>query len=282
MKRFILYLSVLSLLFVSVRNMPAFCSFHKQAKNEWVEHKSDHFLIYYKDSISPSYIKQFTRKCEQYYDVITERLGFNRFDFWLWEDRAKIFLYSTHKEYVRDAQRPTWSGGLVHVRKKTISTFYGKKDFFDTTLPHELAHIILREFIGMRTRAPLWFDEGVACVNEKDSPRKYLLRAKKLVDRDITMTVPEMEKITSSDELIIPSVFYSMAASLMIFLLEDYKKKLFVKFCKELKEKNNFYKAMKKVYGIENAEVLNTKFLAFLKSGKYNSIMKKKSYSVKW
>ena len=282
MRWFILYLLILALLFTGIASAPFSFASHDNPNDEWLEQKSDHFLIYYKETIPTSYVAEFIRRCEQYYNLITERLGFNRFNFWLWDDRATIFLYSTKEEYLANTQRPKWSGGSVQVKKKIIDTFYGKKDFFDTVLPHELSHIILREFIRTRTRTPLWFDEGVACVNEKDSPRKYLLAAKKMLDSNVAMTVPEMEKITSPDELIIPSVFYATSASLMIFLLEDYKKLKFVQFCKDLKEKNNFYKSMNRIYGIKNAEVLNTKFVAFLKSNKYNSILGKKSYDVKW
>ena len=282
MKRFILYLLVLVLLCTGVVDTPFSFASRRKPKSDWLEEKSDHFLIYYKRTIPTSYIKEFTRRCERYYDVITERLGFNRFDFWLWDDRATIFLYSNNEEYLKETKRPAWSGGSVQIKKKIINTFYGKKDFFDTVLPHELSHIVLREFIRRRTRTPLWFDEGVACANELDSPRKYLMVAKKMVANNVAMTVPEMERITNPKELIIPSVFYAMSASLVIFLLENYKKKRFVRFCKELKEKNNFYKAMNKIYGIKNAEKMNAKFVAFLNSKKYNSIVNKKSYSVKW
>ena len=134
----------------------------------WKEAKSEHFIISYRSGIPVDYVKEFTRKCERYYVLVTNRLGFNRFDFWLWEKRTKIFIYKTRADYLKATGRPGWSGSSVHVKKRFINTFYFEKGFFDTILPHELTHIILREFIGFKTEAPLWFDEGVASANEKD------------------------------------------------------------------------------------------------------------------
>ena len=272
-KRLISCLLVFILVFISVTSSVA---------SEWNEHKSTHFIIYYHPDISNQYIREFTRRCERYYGVITDRLGFTRFDFWLWEDRAKIFIYNTRDEYLKETGRAWWSGASVHIKKKHISTFYFEEGFFDVILPHELTHIILREFIGRNTKAPLWFDEGVACANEKDSYVKYLLVAKGLVEKGIYLSVPQLEKITDGKNLIVPNVFYATSASLIIFLLEDYKKRYFMEFCKELRDRNGFYKSMDKVYGIKDAEDLNVKFLRFLKSRSYEDIVNKESFNVEW
>ena len=251
-------------------------------RGSWNEYKSTHFIIYSHPSISNKYVREFTRTCERYYNLITERLGFNRFDFWLWEDRAKIFIYKSREEYLKETQRSEWSAASVHIRKNFINTFYFEEDFFDTILPHELTHIILREFIGLKTKAPLWFDEGVACANEEGSYLIYLLVTKGFAEKGICMSVSQMERITGAKELVVPSVFYPTAASLVIFLLENYKKRYFVEFCRELREGNTFYGAMNKVYGIEDAKNLNGKFLTFMRNKSYRDIVNSDSFSVEW
>jgi len=261
---------------------PSFAYQNKPLKKDWDEHKNTHFIIYYHEDVPITYIREFSKRCEKYYDVITDRLGFNRFDFWLWENRAKIYIYKSKENYTRDTQRPFWSGGSVQIKKKIVSTFYGKEDFFVTMLPHELSHIMLREVIGHKASVPLWFDEGVACANEKDSYLKYFVKAKIFTERNVSMTVSELERIADSTELIVPSVFYAVSAALVIFLLEDYKKEKFVEFCKALGDRVKFYEAMEKSYDIKNPEELNDKFLLFLKNKKHEDIVNSNDYNVDW
>ena len=247
----------------------------------WKEYKSDHFIIYYNPSLPTDYIKEFTRKCELYYNLITNRLGFNRFDFWLWDNRARIFLHKTREEYLEYTERPEWSGGSVHIKERTINTFYFEKNFFDVMLPHELAHIILREFIGMDKQTPLWFDEGVASANERKGYAQYLLITKGFIDKGVFYAVPYIDNM-SKVEVKLPSLFYATAASLVIFLLEKHPKRYFVEFCRNLRDGTDFYEAMGKVYGIDNAEELNEKFLEFMSDRSYEEIIEKRSHNVEW
>jgi len=250
-------------------------------KAEWNEYKSEHFMVYSQKEIPKKYINEFTRKCEKYYGAITKRLGFNRFDFWTWENRAKIFLYESREEYVKGTGRPGWSAASVHIEKRAISSYYFEEEFFDTILPHEMAHIILREFIGFEAAVPRWLDEGVACSNEKDCYIKYLLVAKSLFDKSIYVPIPELEKVTKS-RVVMADVFYPTAASLVIFLLEEHPKRYFVEFCREIRDETPFYEAMRKVYRIETPEVLNEKLIAYINSKSYADIAGQESYSVDW
>ena len=99
-------------------------------KPEWNEYKSDHFIIHYHPGIPNKYIREFTRKCERYYHLLTERLGLRRFDYWTWEDRARIFIYESRQEYTKDRGRPERSMASVRIRKKFIDTFYFEENFF--------------------------------------------------------------------------------------------------------------------------------------------------------
>lgn len=269
---------LLSLLIVNLVN-PAY-AYDSKPKGDWNEYKSTHFIIYSHPQITENYVKDFSKKCERYYDVITGRLGFNRFDFWLWEDRAKIFIYNSKEDYLGSAERPEWSGASVHVKKKYINTFYFAEDFFDVLLPHELSHIILREFIGLKARVPLWFDEGVAAANEKDSSTRYLLPAKRYVDKGVFIPIPQLDEVGYAD-IKFPIHYYPMAAALVIFFLEEYNKTKFVEFCRELRDGNAFYKAMDKVYKIASARALNEKFLEFMNK-KSEEEIQKGGFAVEW
>lgn len=260
-----------------------FCHAYKLKERDdgWIKYKSDHFIICYHQGLSDEYVKDFSRKCEDYYYLITKRLGFNRYDFWLWEDRTKIYIFKTKEDYIKTTNRPMWSGGSVHIKTKEINTFYSEINFFDGLLPHELAHIILREFIGLKARVPLWFEEGVACANEQESYLKYLLVTKGFVEKGLYLSIVDMDKITGKD-IRVASIFYGTSASIIIYLLEEYKSESFVEFCRGLRDGLGFYEAMGKIYGIKNAEELNTKFLEFMKSQRYEEIATRDSLEAEW
>jgi len=250
-------------------------------KDFWEVEKGDHFIVFYHPSISRDYVEEFIDNCEGYYDSIKDRLGFSRYDFWLWEDRATIFIFKEKEEYLEKCGRKEWSAASVNYNKKIIKTFYQEEDFLETILPHEVSHIILREFIGMKVKAPLWFDEGVAVVNEKGCLQKYLFVAKCLVENGYYIPVDKMDSITNK-QLIAPTVFYPMAGALIIFLFEKKGEKGFLSFCEELKRKVNFYDAIDAVYGIKSPEELNREIVAYLESLEYEDIKNANGFDVEW
>jgi len=127
-----------------------------------------------------------------------------------------------------------------------------------------MAHIVLREFIGFGTPAPLWFDEGAACANEEMSNERYIPYAKRLLAENKYIPIQSLERLTYAT--MDPEIFYPEAAALLVFLLEHYKGRTdFVEFCRELRDGTPFYEAMRKVYRFENAAELNAKFVEFLR-----------------
>lgn len=231
-------------------------------ETDWNEYSSDHFFIYSHRSISHKYIRDFTRRCEQYYYLIAERLGFSRLDFWLQEEKVNIFVYQDLQDYRQ---------GIGRRSPKSICTFYFDKDFFKKTFPHQLSRTVLTEFIGENLTVPVWFIEGVAGVNEKDSYIKYLSVVKGKLAAQGQLSVAEIENITKP-KAEYSDVFSATSASIVIFLLENYHKDYFAHFCRSLREGEAFYRAMQKIYQIRDAEDLNEKFLTFLNSKSYEDI----------
>jgi len=122
----------------------------------WNVKKSAHFAVYYKDLGSTDYADDVLKYAERYYDNITEYLGFRRFEFWTWEKQCKIYLYSTPKEYYDATGQPAWSGAAAYLKERTIRTFVLREEFLETILPHEMAHLIFRDFVGFKGEVPLW------------------------------------------------------------------------------------------------------------------------------
>ncbi len=110
-----------------------------QDADGWNISKSTHFIVYYKKA-SEDFIQQAVNKSEDCYTMITDIMGLTRFDFWLWEERAKIYVYDTLADYVSATGQPKWSAGFAIPKEKRICTFAGPSGFFDNLLPHEMGH----------------------------------------------------------------------------------------------------------------------------------------------
>jgi hypothetical protein len=236
----------------------------------WTQYKSDHFIVYHHPGIPAPYVRRFTRRCEKYYDKITYRLGFNRFNFWLWDNRARLFVFGDKAGYISATSSPGWTDAAVHMESKRIATYYmPSKDeeankFNDIILPHELTHIILREFIGFDTKVPLWFDEGAASSSEKDSDKRYIRYARQIAGQGKYIPVHRLETLDHHN--MDPMIFYPLSATLVNYLLEGRGRRAdFVALCRELRDGTEFYEAMRKVYKLGSSIELNDAFVKYLK-----------------
>ena len=240
----------------------------------WKEERGDHFIIYYNSAISEDYVLKVAREAERCYNNITEALGFTRFDFWLWEERAKIFVYKTQEEYKKHRHQPEWSGASVNIRQKKIYTFYLEGKFFDRFLPHEISHIIFREFVGMGNVLPLWLDEGVACAQEEAGRLHYMATAKSFVESKMYLKLPELMMV-DKEHLNMPTMFYAQSASVIIFLQEEFTRRKFTEFCRELRDGTAVERALEKVYRIKGADDLNDRWEKFLRNTTYREMRDK-------
>lgn len=231
----------------------------------WQEYKTDHFIIYYHQEIPRDYIEQVATKAEGYYSSIAENLGFSRYEFWRWDKRAKIYIFKDAQEYRRETEQPYWSGGSVSMRRKIIKTYPWAEGFFDKLLPHELGHIMFREFVGFKGNVPLWLDEGVAILQEKSDIKNYSIMMKGLIQRTVPIPIEKLNNI-SERTLIVPAIFYTQSASVVDYLLSQFGKDRFIKFCKYLKDNQSLLKALGSAYNFRDLKELHEKWLEYLKS----------------
>jgi hypothetical protein len=229
----------------------------------WNVKKSTHFAVYYKATGSSDYASDVLRYAEKYYDNITEDLGFRRFDFWTWEKQCKIYLYSTAKEYHDATGQPAWSGAAAYLKERTIKTFVRREEFLETILPHEMAHLVFREFAGYETQLPLWLDEGIASLQEEKNRKSHLLIATVLVRSNVFIPLQKLTNIRR-EGLVMPGVFYAEAAALIEFLLEKYGREKFVDYCRKLRDNNSWQSALKDIYKFKDLSEMNDKWIRFL------------------
>lgn len=247
--------------------LPASPGFSQTGK--WQEAKSTHFIAHYV-SAPEDFISRLTDHAEDYYNRIADELGFRRFDFWLWDNRAHIYIYDNTREYQKATGQPAWSGGCAKMEDKTIYTFLDAPQFFESILPHEMGHIIFREFVGFNNYAvPLWLDEGVASYEERGKRSQAALVIKKAAARGGLMNLGQLSAFNpqlSADTAAV-SVFYAESVSIVEYLVKKFGSDNFISFCQQLRDKKDLIRAMGSVYPFEKIEDLDKAWQKYLANG---------------
>jgi len=243
-------------------------------EQKWQEAGSEHFIVYFFDN--EKFAKEVLDKAEIYYKDIAVFLGYPRYsEFWIWDNRAKIHIYKKHQDYIKATGAPEWTQGLANYKARSISSYAWSKGFTDSLLPHEMAHLIFRDFVGFKGEIPLWLDEGVAQWAEaakrnqmKKMAKDYYMSDKLLLLTDMmklninnikddnkiylsirrTLTTDNKEAvlIITLDELI--NTYYLQGFSLAGFLIERYDSTDFAHFCRQLRDGKSLEEALRFAY----------------------------------
>jgi hypothetical protein len=229
------------------------------AEAAWKELKGDHFIIAYVGD--EAYAREVLRKAERYYSDIASDLGYARYsNFWQWDKRVKIMIYPSKSDFLSATGQPSWSMGSANYTDKTISSFTDCAAFLDGTLPHEIAHLFFRDFVGFpaaggsasggKDTIPLWIDEGVAQRQEpaKREAVKYYIKLlydqKKLFPLKALMR-PDVLALATDEQA---KNFYIEAASLVGFMIEHYGSDDFAQFCRQLRDGKSLDDALRFSY----------------------------------
>ena len=238
------------------------------ADEKWKEHKGQHFIIYYKDA-PESFINSVESMGEHYYQEITENLGFTRYKNWSWEDRAKIYIYQDDEDYINHSRQARWSHGAALARAKTIRTFPTAAGFFDSTLPHELGHIIFREFVGYKSfDVPNWIEEGVAMNQEKAKRFGADKKVRQALDKGTFIPLSQLSKtaLYSNSDKELVELFYAESASIVNFMINELGEYKFVNLCREFQDGHRFNDALHNAYfRFRNTDDLNKTWVDYLK-----------------
>jgi hypothetical protein len=235
---------------------------------EWNEYKPQHFIIYYK-SAPLDFVETVAKTSEEYYTEITSNLGFTRYKVWSGDERVQIYIYDHAEDYVASGKQAGWSHGVASPRDKVIRTFPSAHGFFDSTLPHELGHIIFREFVGFKTWIPAWFEEGVAMYQEKAKRWGAHQAVREAIENGTFRTLEELSmlRLKSGTDQELINLFYAESASVVNFLISEHGKQLFVRLCRKLEEGKPFAWAIDSVYvRLKSIDGLNKAWVQYLKN----------------
>ena len=159
------------------------------------ELKGEHFIVnYYPGHIS--FAQKVLTHAEQYYVTIANDLGYSRYSkFWLWNNRVTIYIYPDHASYLKAAHMPSWSNGMADYKNKIIKSYFRGKGFLISILPHEITHLIFRDFVGFTGKIPLWLDEGLAQWEEPLKRKRIKYSMRDIFKRKMILPLSEMMKM---------------------------------------------------------------------------------------
>ncbi|MGQ4809974.1 hypothetical protein NKDENANG_03417 [Candidatus Entotheonellaceae bacterium PAL068K] len=207
----------------------------------WQEKRGQHFQVFYRGDAA--FATTVMRWAEQYYTQIRLDLGLNHVVNrdrvpWLWDQRCRIYLYPDRRSYLHATGAPAWSGGRVQYRERAVYSFMGADAFLEKTLPHELAHILFREYVGFdNTEVPRWLDEGVAQYAEVGRRDKALAFMVQGLSRGIYVPFDRFNRFPVNR---VPGnvarLFYAQAVSLVHFFLAHYGSRRFIALCSNLRD----------------------------------------------
>ena len=244
--------------------------------DSWTEVKGDHFIVYYQGKDDRDISQDILNHAENYYQKVAAQIGYARYqNYWTWESRVKIYLFLDQQSFARETGQPAWSLGFAFrdahtLERKMIVTYKQEEDFLDGVLPHEISHLIVRDFIGFDKKIPAWFDEGLAQLQEKnkfaaaDRVIHNVVRSKKYFPFDELFI---KEKSKDEDALKV-AIFYAQSISLLDFLIKKYGNEEFIQLCKAFKDGKTSEEALKGTYStaIDSVADLQEKWLYYLQS----------------
>jgi hypothetical protein len=142
--------------------------------------------------------------------------------------------------------------------------------FLEQTLPHELAHIIFREFVGFdNPRIPRWLDEGVAQYAERSRRAEAWDVMRQGLEQGIYMPLDQLTALPVAHASGgTAHVFYTQAATLVHFFLAAYGPRRFIDFCSNLRDGYSVERALSFATGgsIASLSALEDAWRAFLLS----------------
>lgn len=250
-----------------------FCCFFplsaRAGESYFQELKGDHFIVFYRQE--KTFAEDVLRASEGYYRSIADNLGYARFDnFWTWENRVKIFIFSGRDEFLANTRSPGWSEGFANYEHKVIVGYSAVDGFIDRVLPHEIAHLIFRDYVGMHENIPIWLDEGVALSQEKGRRKELFELVAVAVQKNAFIPLEVVVQV-KSESVIHPqavALFYAEATATIEFLLEKFRRDKFVDFCRNLRDGYGVDESLRRTYrqdGIESLKDLETKLLDYIR-----------------
>jgi len=220
--------------------------------------KGKHFVVQIEGE-QKGFGQDVLREAERFYDSISASLGCPVQNKWLWEGRCEIFVYADKESYLKNSKAPEWSNASSsYYPRKTIQGYRASKTFLTSELPHEISHLLFREYVGAENKnVPLWLDEGIAVFHEAgqrgvvlekliqgNAPEGKMISLEELCGMGGGMAQTSWSSPDASSTL----TFYAYSYSFVKFLVERYGQAQFTKFLRDFTRGRDFKEALERNY----------------------------------
>jgi len=235
------------------------------AKGSWFLRESEHFSVFYRDLAQAKIVSD---KAEYYFEKIVYDLGYEK-DF-KWERRCQVFIVESPDKWKEFLKSIGFNADLVG----GFVPNYGEKEMFlcamsegylALTFPHELTHLVFKEVAG-KNIIPLWLNEGLA---------NYEASLTSISNELLTKSIRQGTQILLGDLLRMAAypegksareLFYAQSEKLVEFLITQYGRQKFRKFCDLTLKDKSFKEVISGVYSkdFKDIEDFNIKLVEYV------------------
>lgn len=179
-----------------------------------------------------------------------------------WEEKCRVFVASSAKEFAEKSPAPAWAKGWSHVdfKKGVDSPIVAERKMWvrcdlpsaemEPLFSHEIGHFLFREFLEYPRKFPLWLDEGVAVWCEARNRPGYVKTIEQAVRQGGSYPLKTFFGFRQYPQD--KSLFYSQASSIIQYLLTQYGVESFQRFSRLVRDGVSVPEAMEKVYQVRS------------------------------
>jgi hypothetical protein len=236
----------------------------------WRETLSPHFLIKHQDPWLP---KGLTMSAEKVHSRLRMDLGM--FSPWMAKERINLYIYADKESYLGgEFSPPEWSNGVaVYGRRAVAMPAMKDPRQLVLVLAHETTHLLFDSYWReQRKTPPHWLNEGLAMLEEADSPEKpetsvwYQKMAdadpKRFPDLEAFFEISPQTDLHGDKEAV--GEWYVQAYAVTHFLLRKHSRLQFKSFCGHLRDGRPVAEALWLTYRYRKVGDLDRKWRAWV------------------
>jgi hypothetical protein len=235
------------------------------AKGNWFVRESNNFNVFYRDS---SQAKLIADKAEYYFEKISYDLGYEKE--LKWDKKCQVYIVEhidKWKDFLKEiGYNAELVGGFVpNYTDKEMFLCAMSEAYLALTFPHELTHLILKEIAGKKN-VPLWLNEGLANYEANVTSISNELLVKSIKDGKHILLGDLLSMGIYPEGKEMRELFYAQSEKLVEFLVTNYGRQKFRKFCDLILRDKSFKDILSAGYDkdFKNIEDFNIKLVEYI------------------
>jgi len=221
---------------------------------DWKETPTPHFRVMHQDVWLPQGL---TTGIEHLHFRLGMDLG--AFSPWMSKEKLGLYVYRDRQSYVNGEFRPpSWSNGVAIYDKKAVAIpAMRETSEMLRVLSHETTHLLFVSYFREGRRdPPSWVNEGLAMLEEAESPTKpetsmwyqsmVEMDPKKWFPMDRFLAISPTKDLHDDNAMV--AEWYVQAYSVTHFLIRKHSRLQFKSFCAALRDGKTSEEALKSSY----------------------------------